>query len=353
MKKWINSWINSWSVLLTTLLLTGFAWSAELPTSYTVQKGDTLNQISRKLGISVADLKKLNNLSSDAVKIGQVLLLSRQANQTLALEGVKIFYPNTVKMGDVFSLRIWGKGAEAVQIRFPSETAEDVRQPAEKLDGLEVGDGSFVVLGRVVLGAVSSEVRFTATLNGKTLEGRIPMLRPARERVDQLNVPSSVIAGVTEATQTRENGALEAAYALRTPRAWKTPFMAPIKSFVTNPFGGARRYEMGGKVNYHFGTDLKAAQGEAIYAANTGKVVIADFYQTRGGLVGIDHGAGVISLYFHQSKILVKVGDTVEKGQQIGEVGSTGYSTAAHLHWEMRIRGEGVDPWQWVGKLIP
>lgn len=345
--------INSWAVLLMTLLLTGMAWSAELPASYTVQKGDTLNQISRKFGIALAELKKLNNLSSDVVKIGQVLLLSRQTNQTLALEGVKIFYPNTIKMGDAFSLRIWGKGADTVQIRFPSETAEDVRQPAEKLDSLEVGDGSFVVLGRVVLGAVSSEVRFTATLNGNTLEGRIPMTRTARSQVELLNVPSSVIDGVTPATQTRENGALEAAYALRTPKAWNTPFMAPIKSFVTNPFGGARRYQMGGKVNYHFGTDLKAALGEAIYATNAGKVVIADFYQTRGGLVGIDHGGGVVSLYFHQSKIVVKVGDTVEKGQKIGEVGSTGYSTAPHLHWEMRIRGEGVDPWQWAGKQIP
>jgi murein DD-endopeptidase MepM/ murein hydrolase activator NlpD len=348
--------MKRWAVLLTTLLFTGFAWSAELPTSYTsytVQKGDTLNQISRILGISVAELKKINNLTSDNVKIGQVLLLSRQPNQTLALEGVKIFYPNTVKMGDAFSLRIWGKGADAVQVSFTSEPAEDVRQPAEKLGSLEVGDGSFVVLGRVVLGAVSSEVRFTATLNGKTLEGRIPMTRAAREKVDQLNVPKSVIEGVTPATKAREDAALEAAYALRSPRAWNTPFMAPIKSFVTNPFGGARRYEMGGKVNYHFGTDLKAALGEAIYATNSGKVVIADFYQTRGGLVGIDHGAGVVSLYFHQSKIVVKVGDTVEKGQKIGEVGSTGYSTAAHLHWEMRIRGEGVDPWQWAGKQVP
>jgi murein DD-endopeptidase MepM/ murein hydrolase activator NlpD len=69
--------------------------------------------------------------------------------------------------------------------------------------------------------------------------------------------------------------------------------------------------------------------------------------------VVIDHGASVYSIYMHQSKIVAKVGETVSRGQQIGEVGTTGLSTGPHLHWEIRVNQVATNPLTWVGKLLP
>ena len=84
-----------------------------------------------------------------------------------------------------------------------------------------------------------------------------------------------------------------------------------------------------------------------------GIVQVADFYPIKGGLVAIDHGGGVTSLYFHQSKILVSVGDEVARGDVIGESGATGLVTGPHLHWEMQVLGRPSDPLSWVERLVP
>ena len=80
---------------------------------------------------------------------------------------------------------------------------------------------------------------------------------------------------------------------------------------------------------------------------------VAGFYPIKGGLVVLDHGGGVFSLYFHQSEILVEAGQRVRRGEVVGEVGSTGLSTGPHLHWEMRVAEEPTNPLEWVGKVVP
>ena len=92
---------------------------------------------------------------------------------------------------------------------------------------------------------------------------------------------------------------------------------------------------------------------EPIRATNDGVVILAENLPLAGGAVVIDHGAGVTSRYYHQSLILTQVGARVQRGDIIGEVGSTGISTGPHLHWEMRINGEPSNPLQWVDRLLP
>ncbi len=95
---------------------------------------------------------------------------------------------------------------------------------------------------------------------------------------------------------------------------------------------------------FHLGIDVPADYGSNIYAANSGKVIHAEKHYSYGYYVLIDHGGGIATLYAHASKLLVSVGDTVKQGDIIAEVGSTGYSTGNHLHFEIRKDGKTVDP---------
>jgi murein DD-endopeptidase MepM/ murein hydrolase activator NlpD len=89
-----------------------------------------------------------------------------------------------------------------------------------------------------------------------------------------------------------------------------------------------------------------------VYCPAPGKVVLAETLQVRGNVVIVDHGRGVMSGFWHLSQINVKSGDEVWAGQVVGLVGSTGLSTGAHLHWEMRVNGVPVDPLQWAREHI-
>jgi len=94
----------------------------------------------------------------------------------------------------------------------------------------------------------------------------------------------------------------------------------------------------------HTGIDLRAAWGEPVAAAAAGRVIFAGPYGGYGNAVIIDHGGGMSTLYAHLSSIAVGYGETVTAGQTIGRVGSTGLSTGPHLHFEVRIDGQPVDP---------
>ena len=94
----------------------------------------------------------------------------------------------------------------------------------------------------------------------------------------------------------------------------------------------------------HTGLDLRVPLGEPILASNAGRVVMASDLYMSGKTVIIDHGLGVFSTYMHMSALLVKRGETVKKGQEVGLCGSTGRSTGPHLHWSFKIFDARVDP---------
>ena len=94
----------------------------------------------------------------------------------------------------------------------------------------------------------------------------------------------------------------------------------------------------------HTGVDISAGIGTSFVAAAKGVVSKATFNRAYGNMVIIDHGGGVQTLYAHGSEILVQVGDEVNAGDEVLKVGSTGYSTGPHAHFEIRINGQTVDP---------
>lgn len=125
--------------------------------------------------------------------------------------------------------------------------------------------------------------------------------------------------------------------------AWPVPGY----SRITSPFG-MRTHPITGVYKLHTGTDVSAPIGANFIAANSGTVIKASRNYAYGNMVIIDHGGGVSTLYAHGSEILVEVGQTVQKGDPVLKVGSTGYSTGPHAHFEIRINGEYVDPMNFV-----
>lgn len=112
---------------------------------------------------------------------------------------------------------------------------------------------------------------------------------------------------------------------------------------VTSKYG-MRTHPITGVYKLHTGIDLRASGGTNIFAANAGTVTTATYNTAYGYYVVVDHGGGVATLYAHMSKMAVKKGDIVTQGQVVGYVGSTGYSTANHLHFEIIKNGNYVDP---------
>lgn len=116
---------------------------------------------------------------------------------------------------------------------------------------------------------------------------------------------------------------------------------------ITSPFG-MRYHPILKKNKLHTGTDFGASNGSNIYAADNGVVISSGWMGGYGKAVIVDHGKGISTLYAHQSSILVSNGQTVNKGQVIGKVGSTGWSTGAHLHFEVRVNGVPKNPMNYL-----
>ena len=126
--------------------------------------------------------------------------------------------------------------------------------------------------------------------------------------------------------------------------AAKGLFVLPVPTArLSSPFG-PRIHPIFGTARLHAGLDLAAPTGTPIGAAALGTVVTAGVLGGYGNAVVLDHGGGLSTLYAHQSAIAVSVGQVVEPGQVVGLVGSTGYSTGPHLHFEVRVFGRPVDP---------
>jgi murein DD-endopeptidase MepM/ murein hydrolase activator NlpD len=228
-------------------------------------------------------------------------------------------------------------------------TGADTR-PDGSLEGAPLvferaADGRWLALAPVPVGAAKS-VTLDVTLDGGAARYRLPV-RARSFPSERLSVdprftrpPDSALA----VRIARERG-LSAALgptALATPRLWDSAFVAPRASAVTSGFGIARMFN--GEVrSRHLGTDFQGAVGDPVRVANRGVVaLVGDFYYS-GRIVYVNHGDGLITAYLHMSRVLVAEGDTVERGQVIGNVGQSGRVTGPHLHWAVRHGERLVD----------
>ncbi|MCM3870639.1 MAG: M23 family metallopeptidase [Pyrinomonadaceae bacterium] len=127
-----------------------------------------------------------------------------------------------------------------------------------------------------------------------------------------------------------------------------TPYVWPVVGKLESAFGGRRNPFGGGSYEFHTGQDIDAPQGAPVIAGATGKVTFVGWQNGYGQLVVIDHGGGLTTRYGHLSYIAVSQEATVSRGELVGRVGSTGRSTGPHLHYEVRINDEPVNPLQYL-----
>lgn len=127
-------------------------------------------------------------------------------------------------------------------------------------------------------------------------------------------------------------------------RYYSESFVLPVRGRLTTEFGESR-YVNGSPTSYrHLGLDIAAPAGTEVDAVNRGKVVMACSLKLTGNTVMIDHGEGLFSVYHHLKSYSVKAGEIVKRGQKIGEVGSTGFSTGPHLHFMISYHSVNLEP---------
>lgn len=124
---------------------------------------------------------------------------------------------------------------------------------------------------------------------------------------------------------------------------WTLPFLKPVPGDITSCYGKKRIYN-GILKSRHGGTDLRAAIGTSVRAAASGRVILTGDHYFAGKSIYLDHGNGLVSMYFHLSAIGVKAGQHVSRGDVIGRTGCTGRVTGPHLHFGISIKGKMIDP---------
>ena len=149
------------------------------------------------------------------------------------------------------------------------------------------------------------------------------------------------------ATVTAKMGRLEEdlrAYEAILRQRGYTPTVWPVEGTLEGGFGGRRNPFGGSGYEFHSGQDIEAPWGAPVIAGASGKVSFVGWQNGYGQLVVVDHGGGLTTRYGHLSHIDVELNQTVERAQLLGKVGSTGRSTGPHLHYEVRINDQAVDP---------
>jgi len=171
-------------------------------------------------------------------------------------------------------------------------------------------------------------------------------VKAGKFRISRIEVPKKMSNFDSKAVHRirADQAAIKATYDMDVPI--KPDFSvvhAPVHGIESTPFG-AQRYVNGQPRSPHSGIDIATPKGTPVLAPLAGQVLLVSPMFLNGNLLAIGHGAGLVSVYAHLSHFDVKQGDWVKAGQKIGEVGSTGRSTGAHLHWGVHFQHARVNP---------
>ena len=204
----------------------------------------------------------------------------------------------------------------------------------------EPGDGFYI---DVAVGELQEH--FEITVLDRTFE------------VQHLTVDSSTVSDTVGSSKATEefNSTIDPLTKIYDPvQYWEEPFILPIEITpdtnirVSTEYGLTRYTNGSSNGTRHDGVDLAVKQGTPVLAPNNGRVIFAGYLQMTGNTVLIEHGYGLKSWFYHMDSLSVETGEMVERGQQIGTVGSTGFSTGPHLHLTFSVRQTYLDPFAFI-----
>jgi murein DD-endopeptidase MepM/ murein hydrolase activator NlpD len=315
------------------------------PAIHTVRSGETLGHIAQLYGTSVGALVEANGLANpDWIYPGQTLVLPSGAGEETSWVEV---VPSYVRPGDTVVIRVPSDRASAIQGRLGESDLRFLE--GEDYHWALVGLSSWTTPGRAQL-----YLSYTEPSGGHGELTKLVRIGAADFPIERIYLPQDKTSLLDPEVVRQENARLRDICAHFTPeRLWDGQFVLPLEGRTTSLYGSGRSYNGGPVSSRHEGLDIAAPEGTPVGAAARGRVVLAEELTVRGSAVLIDHGAGVYSGYYHLSRVSVETGEEVGRGQEVGQVGSTGLSTGAHLHWELRVGGVHISPLEWTQRSIP
>jgi murein DD-endopeptidase MepM/ murein hydrolase activator NlpD len=340
-----------------SLIIPTQAQQAPLKTRITTTKGESLLELAVKQGSDPWSLVSVNKLSGTWDSVPGDILYSLTGTG----EGNATGLPSAFLSASIEPLPLIQGSTEVIRVRvqegaslsgkladmplrfFPANGEQVALQGVHAL--LEPGTYPLLLEATFTDGSKQSFEQMMLVTSGGYSNEDIP-----------LNDPSFIDPAVTEPE-------LKNIIALTTPstptRYWADVFVSPATdpNCFTSRYGTRRTYKVinsdSETPGFHTGLDFCGGEGLQIFAPAPGVVVFAAPLTVRGNATIIDHGWGVYSGFWHQSQILVNVGDTVEQGQVVGVVGGTGRVTGAHLHWDLWVNGVQVNPLSWLDQAYP
>lgn len=329
---------------------------SSLSTRITPAAGESLLELAVKQNSDAWTLSSINKLSGTWASLPGDVLYSPTGNNEASATGL----PSAFQAVSIEPLPLVQGGTEAIKVQaqdgltlsgtlvdmplhfFPNDGQQVALQGVHAL--LEPGGYPLLVEATLPNGMKQSFEQMVLVVSGDYYS-------------EELYVPAETIDPVV--TEPENQTILSVVSPATATRFWNGGFRSPAvyPDQYTDRYGTHRLYHGIGtdleSEGIHTGLDFAGGEGLQIYAPAAGKVVFASPLTVRGNATIIDHGWGVYSGFWHQSQILVNVGDTVEPGQVIGLVGGTGRATGAHLHWEVWVNGVQVDPLNWLNQIYP
>lgn len=273
----------------------------QVETYYTVKQGDSPSLVADNVGVSYSELKALNPSIETSFQIGDQILLN--------------------KPKPYLSVQVIKTEEYDITVDYETITTED----STKYKGTQV----ITVEGSEGLSHVTAQVSY--------VDGYEASRDVIQETIIKYPINREISVG------TKANGYSDAAWA-----ASNGGFLWPVGGtggYISSGFGGRYLY---GKYNFHSGIDIAAPYGTNVYAAADGYVSKSSWYSGYGNCVMITHSNGFVTLYGHNSTLLVSYGQHVNKGDLIARVGSTGDSTGNHVHFEIRQNSVKLNPSNYV-----
>jgi len=309
---------------------------------YLVRQGDTLLGIAARHGLAPADIVAANQLTYPVYLYpGQRLLIPSDASYQYlpgSWEQVRLF-PAPLVQGETAALFVAGLAG--------GQPGGRIGQQPLRFAAVEGGYLAFIALDAFSeTGITSLEIN---GLGDQPFSQEV-LVQSGGYGTQQITLPEELNALLAPEIRAADEAVLATYYEqFSEPAAWRGLFEVPVRdSVITAGYGDARSYNQGPIEIFHTGVDFAGPVGTPIYAPAAGTVIFSDTLNIQGNALIVDHGLGVMTGYYHLSRVHVSVGQVVTPGQLLAQGGSSGLSSGPHLHWELRVGNVPVNALQWT-----